>query len=94
MVLSPGDCNCCGVLGKVVFLAALHDGVVFLACNFCSSASRASEYEDHWLTDGSHPISEFAPRGFRPASEREVASQGYDLSRVLRLDDEEFELFS
>jgi hypothetical protein len=92
MVLSPGHCNICGELGWVLFLAALHDGRVFLACNCCKSASSASEFSYYWLADGTQAIEEFAPTGFRPASEAEVAAQGYDLSRVERLEDEEFEL--
>lgn len=92
MVFSPGDCNCCGEIGKVIFLASLHDGTVFLACNSCGAASDASAFKDYWLADGSQAIKEFAPKGFRPATEREVAAQGYDLSRVRHLEDGEFEL--
>ena len=93
MILSPGDCNVCGEVGRVVFLVADHDETVFLACNSCNAASRASAFKDYWLADGSQAIEEFAPRGFRPATESEVASEGYDLGRVRRMSDAEFELF-
>jgi hypothetical protein len=92
MVLSPGDCNCCGEIGKVIFLAALHDGSVFLACNSCGAASRASAYKEHWLADGTQGIEEFAPSGFRPATAGEVASAGYELARMRSLKDEEYDL--
>jgi hypothetical protein len=93
MAFSPGECNCCGELGRLVFLAALHDGTVFLACNSCASASKASDFDGHWLADGTQAIEEFAPRGFRAATEAEVAAQGYDPSRLQHVNDDELELF-
>lgn len=93
MVISPGDCNVCGEVGRVVFLVAKHNGTVFLACNSCKAASRAAEFKAHWLADGHTGIKEFAPGGFRPATEDEVAAEGYDLRRVRRMSDDEFELF-
>ena len=95
MVLSPGDCNVCGeVGGRVIFLVAEHDGTVFLACNSCMAASHASEFRDRWHADGRQAIEQFAPKGFRPATETEVSAEGYELQHVRRMKDEEFELFS
>ncbi|MFI5403338.1 MAG: hypothetical protein ACHQ1G_10400 [Planctomycetota bacterium] len=77
-----------------MFLTALHDGTVFLACNSCQSASGGAEFKDYWLTDGTQAIEEFAPEGFRLATEEEVASLGYDLSLMRPVNDDEIELFS
>lgn len=92
MVLSAGPCNCCGEFGQVIFLTALIDGTVFLACSSCAAASNVSEYTDCWEADGRQAVKEFAPTGFRAATEAEVASAGYDLSRVRRVHDVELEM--
>lgn len=79
MVLSAGNCYACGELGDVLFLVALHDESVFVACNMCEGASRAFDKDPRWLHQH---IREYAPSGFRPATKLEVAAIGYDLRRV------------
>ena len=92
MVLSPGPCNVCGELGWVLFVTALHNGEVFLACNSCKAASDAAAYVGYWRADGSQAVEEFAPDGVRAATEAEVESLGYDLARAQRLRDAEFDI--
>ncbi len=92
-VLSPGDCFACGETGRVVFLAALHDDRVFIACNSCKAAAHPVTFEQPWLAEEIHDLNHFAPRGFRLATEREVISLGYEARRIRILEDAEFRLF-
>jgi hypothetical protein len=93
MVLSPGDCNCCGEVGRVVFLVAERDGTLFLACNGCFAASEPFAFKEYWTADGHTGIEAFAPHGMRPATEHDLKAAGVSLSGVRQLDDGEFDLF-
>jgi len=93
MVLSPGECNCCGQLGYVVFLVAVPEGTLFLACNGCKSASDPYAYKQYWTADGDLSVEHFAPHGVRPATERDLHQAGVSLSGVAELDGGEFDLF-
>jgi len=89
MVLSAGDCPVCSALGKVIFLTAEPQGGVFVACNSCKGASRATDTGRDWLR---RPVEDFAPTGFRAASRHEVEATGFDMRHVMKVDDGEFRL--
>jgi hypothetical protein len=89
MILSAGDCPVCSALGRVIFLTAEPQGVVFVACNSCKGASLPTDTGDNWLRQ---PVEDYAPTGFRAASQQEVMATGFDMRRVIIVSEGEFQL--
>lgn len=89
MVLSAGDCPVCSALGKVIFLTAEPQGGVFVACNSCKGASLPTDTGDDWLR---RPVEDYAPTGFRASSIHEVEATGFDMRRVVRVEEGEIRL--
>ncbi len=88
MTYSAGNCLVC-ITGVLLFLVPSGGGSVFIGCNMCQAAWEVPAPVTGW----EHSIPEFAPHGFRAATEPEVRACGQDMGHVARVDDEQFRLF-
>jgi hypothetical protein len=71
---SAGDCSVCASAGFAIFVRALDDGKVFLACPECGCAW--SKPPKAFVVDTIDAPSALAPKGFCLATPDEIASAG------------------
>ena len=89
MALAAGWCPVCSVTGRLLFLKALHGGQVFIGCNMCEAGWVLPAPVTNW----DNSIIDYAPKGFRAATQAEVSAAGQDMRIVETVSDSEMDLF-